>query len=123
MTTVIRCPDFPLTKPLRAHLMRRFSYAFRKYRDQTSLVEVSVRSTRQDAYEDADVHVHVKIELEHQEHLEVTAVSHDEYIAASIAARRARRAVKRAIRRYQRIEHHGLRQLAYSPGRPAYDTG
>lgn len=89
MTTVIRCPDFPLTKPLRAHLMRRFSCAFRKYRDQTSLVEVSVRSTRQDAYEDADVHVHVKVELEHEE----------------------------------RLEHHGLRQLAYSPGRPAWDTG
>ena len=86
-------------------------------------MEVSVRSTRQDAYEDADVRVHVKVELEHEESLEITAVSHDEYIATSLAARRALRLVKRAIRRFQRIEHHGLRHFAYSPVRPAYETG
>jgi len=82
-------------------------------------VEVSVRSTRQDAYQNVDVHVHVKVELEHKESLEITAVSHDEYSASSTAASRARRAVKRAIRRYQRIEHPRLQQLAYNPGQPA----
>ena len=123
MTTIIRCPDFPFSNALRTHLRRRFDHAFRNFRDQTSMVEVSIRSLRQDAHQGDDVHVHVKVELDGMESIVITAVSHDEYIAVSIAARRARRAVKRAIRRYQRIEQRGLLLLAYNPGRPAYDNG
>lgn len=122
MTTIIRCPDFPLTSALRTHLAGRFDHAFRNYRNQTSIVEVSIRSLRQDVHQGDDVHVHVKVELDGMESIVITAVSHDEYIAVSIAARRARRAVKRAIRRHERIEHRGLRLLACNPSRPAWDN-
>lgn len=123
MTTIIRCPDFPLTSALRTHLGYRFAHAFKNYRDRTSLVEVSIRSLHQGARHGEDVHVHVKVELDGMETIEITAVSHDAHIAFSIAARRARRAVKRAIRRHERIEQRGLRLLAYNPRRLACDNG
>ena len=123
MTTIIRCPDFPFTNALRTHLGSRFDHAFRNYRDQASVVEVSIRSLRKDAHNGDDVHVHVRIELAGMETITVTAVSHDEYIAVTIAARRSRRAVKRAIRRHERIEQRGLRLLAYNPGRPLFENG
>ncbi len=123
MTTIIRCPDFSLTSALRTHLGYRFAHAFKNFRNRTSLIEVSVRSLYQDARHGEDVHVHVKVELDGMESIVITAVSHDAYIALSIAARRARRAVKRAIRRHERIEQRGLRLLAYSPRRLAYDSG
>jgi ribosome-associated translation inhibitor RaiA len=123
MTTIIRCPDFPLTSALRTHLGHRFAHAFKHYRDRISLVEVSVRSLHKDARHGDDVHVHAKVELGGMESIVITAVSHDAYIALSIAARRARRAVKRAIRRHERIEHRGLRLLAYNPARLAHDNG
>ena len=37
-TTIIRCPDFPLTDALRAHLGRRFARALEPYRSRASLV-------------------------------------------------------------------------------------
>ena len=123
MTTIIRCPDFPLTSALRSHLGQRFNHAFKHYRNRTSLVEVSIRSLHQDARHGEDVHVHVKVELEGMESVVITAGSDDAYIALSIAARRARRTVKRAVRRHQRIEQRGLRHFAYHPGRPAWDNG
>jgi ribosome-associated translation inhibitor RaiA len=119
MITITRCPDFTLTTALRTHLDDRFAHAFKHYRSRISLLEVSVRSLHRDARHCEDVHVHVKVELRGMESIDITAVSHDAYMALSTAARRARRTVKRAIRRHERIDQRGLRLLACNPARLA----
>lgn len=99
MTTIIHSKGFPLTSEARAHLMRRFTFALHRFEDQITMTEVYFKDLNGAGKGGEDKSVLVK------------TVSHDLYIAISVAAKRCKRAVRRNLKFSRRIRHMGLRQV------------
>jgi ribosome-associated translation inhibitor RaiA len=111
MTTIIHSKGFPLTSEARAHLMRRFTFALHRFEDKITMTEVYFKDLNGAGKGGEDKSVLVKIRLRGRPPVVVETVSHDLYIAISVAAKRCKRAVRRNLKFSRRIRHMGLRQV------------
>lgn len=111
MNTIIHSNGLSVTSEMRAHLMRRLTFALYRFEDQITLTEVYFKDLNGAGKGGEDKSVLVKVRLRGRPPVVIETISHDVHIAISNAAKRCKRAVKRSLKLSQRIRHVALRQL------------
>jgi len=121
MATIIQVQGLSLSSDLRAHLLRRFTFALYRFENRIQSTELFVRDSASKGT--LDKRVLAKVHLPGQDPVVVEATAHDAFVAASLAARRCKRAVKRALKEQQNHGRESLRAFAPVGGRAATELG
>jgi ribosomal subunit interface protein len=111
MSIVINTQGFTVTPALRAHVNRRFGLALARFDDRIIHLEVFMKDLNGSGKGGEDQSVLVSVSLRGLPKVITETVTDDLYRSVSIAARRTRRSVQRSLRRYDRIDRHGIGQL------------
>lgn len=121
MATIIQVQGLSLSSELRAHLVRRFTFALYRFENRIQTTELFVRDGGGKGT--LDKRVLAKVHLPGRGPVVVEATAHDAFVAVSLAARRCKRAVKRALKEQQNHRREPLRALAPPGGRAATEFG
>ena len=123
MAIIIRTQGLSMSSELKAHLLRRFTFALYRFENRISQTEVSVKDLN-GGRAGPSKSVLVRIGLTGREAVVVEANAHDHFAAVGLAARRCKRAIRRALK--EPLEHRRsvLPQLdANHGGKPAAEFG
>lgn len=123
MAIIIRSQGLSISPELRAHLLRRLTFALHRFENRISQTEVSVKDLN-GGKAGLKKNLLVRIGLAGRETVIVEASAHDHFAAVGLAARRCKRAIRRALK--EPLEHRraALPQLdAGHGGEPAAGIG
>lgn len=108
--TVIHAQGFSATPAIRDHLMRRFTLSLQRFKDRIIQVDVFMKDLNGTGKRGEDQSVLVTVSLRGQGKVVTETISHDLYIALSLAARRTHRVVNRTLKRHDRIDRRTISQ-------------
>ena len=123
MAIIIRTQGLSISPELKAHLLRRFTFALYRFENRISQTEVSVKDLN-GGKAGLNKKVLVRIGLAGHETVVVEATAHDHFAAVGLAARRCKRAIRRALKDPLERRRAALPQLdAGHAGEPAAGFG